>query len=77
MVDDTRHSQLSARQLKERLLEMAGECEEVAASNDEQARLYEEAGITGIHPSSSSLRASARAKRVEAEKHRELAARLS
>ena len=58
-------------------LKLAVENDEIADAYEEQARLYEDAGITGIRPSADTLRASAQSARRAAEQYRESAATLA
>lgn len=58
-------------------LKLAEDKDRIAAASEEQARLYEDAGITGIHPSADTLRASALSDRRAAEQYRESAATLA
>ncbi len=64
-------------QTKAGFLKLAEDNDEVAAAYEEQARLYEEAGITGIHPSAGTLRARAKSAREAAEQNRASAATLA
>ena len=57
---------ISADDIRAGFLKLAEQEDEKAAVADEQAQLYEEAGITEIHPSAHSLRASAREARTKA-----------
>ena len=63
--------------LKEAFEKEALRLEEGADNFNESARLYEEAGITGIHPSASSLRESAKSWRLKAQELRKQAAEHS
>ena len=67
----------SADELKASLLKMAEDDDNVADVFDAQAQSYEEAGITGIHPSAPMLRQLAQAMRKLAADLREMAATLA
>ena len=68
---------ISADEIKARHLKEAEDADNAADGLDEQAQRYEEAGITGIHPSAPMLRQLAQAKRKYAAELREMAATLA
>ena len=77
MIEDQSCRPVSADETKAGFLKLAEEGDEMAAVYEGQARLYEEAGITGIHPSADTLRARAQSARREAGQSRESAATLA
>ena len=52
-------------------------CSDKADDSDEMAQRYEEAGVAGIHPSATTLRKTAQAKRKMAAQYRESATKLA
>ena len=68
---------ISADEMKAGFLKMAEDADNKEDVFDEQAQSYEEAGITGIHPSAPMLRQLAQAMRKLAADLREMAATLA
>ena len=77
MTEDQSCRPVLVGETKAGFLKLAEDTDEKAAADEEQARLYEEAGITGIHPSADTLRARAQSAREVAERYRESAATLT
>lgn len=77
MTMDQSSEPISVDDIRAGFRKLAEQEDEKAAVSDRQAQLYEEAGITGIHPSAHSLRASARQARAQAEQLRKSAATLA
>lgn len=68
---------ISVDEIRAKFLRLAEQADERAAVYDEQARLYEEAGIVERHPSAHSLRAGAQEARTQAGQLRKSAATLA
>ena len=77
MTKDQSCRPVSVDEMRAGFLKLAEKNDEIAAVYEEQARLYEEAGITGVHPSADTLRASVQSARRAAEQYRESAATLA
>lgn len=77
MTEDQSCRPVLVDEMRAGFLKLAKKNDGIAAVHEEQARLYEEAGITGIHPSADTLRASAQSARRAAKQHRESAAMLT
>ena len=66
MTEDRSCGPIAVGEVRAGYLRLAQQEDEKAVVYDDQAQIYEEVGITGIHPSAPSLRASAREAREQA-----------
>ena len=76
MPDEKRYASIAVHEMRTMYLRLAEDFEQHAAASEELARVHEEAGITGIHPSVSTLRDRAQRARDQAAECREAAAKI-